>query len=90
MRESNPAGACFHGPAPAADSSATEVHIRADRPEDCGAVRRICADTGFLGQPIDPSLKIANCLPTISATITPAANLTPCWCVSYAAPSGAI
>lgn len=30
------------------------VRIRAYRPEDREAVRRICADTGFLGQPIDP------------------------------------
>ena len=30
------------------------VRIRAYRPGDREAVRRICADTGFLGQPIDP------------------------------------
>jgi hypothetical protein len=28
--------------------------IRPYRPEDRGALRAICADTGFLGQPIDP------------------------------------
>jgi len=28
--------------------------VRAYRPGDLAAVRRICADTGFLGQPIDP------------------------------------
>jgi len=30
------------------------VRLRAYRPSDREAVRRICADTGFLGQPIDP------------------------------------
>jgi GNAT superfamily N-acetyltransferase len=30
------------------------VRLRAYRPEDLAAVRRICADTGFLGRPIDP------------------------------------
>jgi hypothetical protein len=30
------------------------VRIRPYRPEDRAAVRRICADTGFLGRPIDP------------------------------------
>src|SRR5437588_12538382 len=30
------------------------VRIRPYRPEDREAVRRICADTGFLGRPIDP------------------------------------
>jgi GNAT superfamily N-acetyltransferase len=30
------------------------VQVRAYRAEDLQAVRRICADTGFLGQPIDP------------------------------------
>jgi len=31
-----------------------EVHFRPYRPSDLEAVRRICADTGFLGRPIDP------------------------------------
>ena len=31
-----------------------EVFLRPYRPSDLQAVRRICADTGFLGQPIDP------------------------------------
>ena len=31
-----------------------EVLFRPYRPSDLQAVRRICADTGFLGQPIDP------------------------------------
>jgi hypothetical protein len=30
------------------------VSLRPYRPEDLAAVRRICADTGFLGRPIDP------------------------------------
>ena len=30
------------------------VRVRPYRPSDRDAVRRICADTGFLGQPIDP------------------------------------
>jgi len=30
------------------------VQLRPYRPDDLPAVRRICADTGFLGQPIDP------------------------------------
>src|SRR5207248_4664530 len=30
------------------------VRIRPYRPEDREAARRICADTGFLGRPIDP------------------------------------
>jgi len=30
------------------------VRLRAYRPGDLAAVRRICADTGFLGRPIDP------------------------------------
>ena len=30
------------------------VRIRAYRPADRAAIRRICADTGFLGRPIDP------------------------------------
>ena len=28
--------------------------VRAYRPEDRAVIRRICADTGFLGKPIDP------------------------------------
>ena len=36
------------------ENSANEVLIRAYRPTDLVAVRRICADTGFLGQAIDP------------------------------------
>jgi len=30
------------------------IEIRAYRPDDRESVRRLCADTGFLGQPIDP------------------------------------
>ena len=30
------------------------VRVRPYRPDDLDAVRRICADTGFLGNPIDP------------------------------------
>ena len=30
------------------------LHVRPYRPEDRSAIRRICADTGFLGNPIDP------------------------------------
>lgn len=30
------------------------IRLRPYRPEDLDAVRRICADTGFLGNPIDP------------------------------------
>jgi ribosomal protein S18 acetylase RimI-like enzyme len=30
------------------------LRLRSYRPEDLAAVRRICADTGFLGRPIDP------------------------------------
>jgi len=40
-------------PDPAAPHRA-EVRFRPYRPVDLEAVRRICADTGFLGQPIDP------------------------------------
>jgi hypothetical protein len=32
----------------------SHVRVRRYRPEDLEAVRRICADTGFLGKPIDP------------------------------------
>ena len=31
-----------------------KFRVRSYRPEDRAAVRRICADTGFLGKPIDP------------------------------------
>jgi L-amino acid N-acyltransferase YncA len=37
-----------------AERAAARISIRRYRPEDRAAVRRICADTGFLGQPIDP------------------------------------
>jgi hypothetical protein len=30
------------------------IEVRSYRPQDREAVRRLCADTGFLGQPIDP------------------------------------
>jgi len=36
------------------NSDAPKVVIRFYRPEDRAAVRKICADTGFLGMPIDP------------------------------------
>src|SRR5215472_651362 len=36
------------------DRSSREVLFRPYRSSDLQAVRRICADTGFLGQPIDP------------------------------------
>jgi GNAT superfamily N-acetyltransferase len=39
---------------PAADVSPRRIRLRPYRPEDLEAVRRICADTGFLGNPIDP------------------------------------
>ena len=39
---------------PGAGASAGGVRLRAYRTGDRAAVRRICADTGFLGQPIDP------------------------------------
>ncbi|MBV8975470.1 MAG: hypothetical protein JOY74_10130 [Sinobacteraceae bacterium] len=32
----------------------SRIQLRPYRPEDLAAVRRICADTGFLGNPIDP------------------------------------
>jgi hypothetical protein len=38
---------CSRGPVP-------DIVIRPYKPEDRAVVRRICADTGFLGQPIDP------------------------------------
>lgn len=41
-------------PQPDSGASAAGVRLRAYRREDLAAVRRICADTGFLGQPIDP------------------------------------
>jgi len=39
---------------PAGDGSSPRIRVRPYRPEDLEAVRRICADTGFLGRPIDP------------------------------------
>jgi ribosomal protein S18 acetylase RimI-like enzyme len=39
---------------PAEDRSSPRIRVRPYRPEDLQAVRRICADTGFLGHPIDP------------------------------------
>ena len=39
---------------PAEDGSSPRIRVRPYRPEDLEAVRRICADTGFLGRPIDP------------------------------------
>jgi ribosomal protein S18 acetylase RimI-like enzyme len=39
---------------PAADDPHLRIRLRPYRPEDLEAVRRICADTGFLGNPIDP------------------------------------
>jgi hypothetical protein len=47
------AAAISHGEC-AEDADRTEVRLRPYRAEDRTAVRRICADTGFLGQPIDP------------------------------------
>lgn len=41
-------------PRPAAGEVRSRIRVRAYRPGDREAVRRICADTGFLGQPIDP------------------------------------
>jgi ribosomal protein S18 acetylase RimI-like enzyme len=38
----------------AEDDPLHHVRLRPYRPEDLEAVRRICADTGFLGNPIDP------------------------------------
>jgi len=42
----------LHDPDPLAGPGG--VRLRAYRREDRAVVRRICADTGFLGQPIDP------------------------------------
>lgn len=39
---------------PAADDPLPRILLRPYRREDLEAVRRICADTGFLGNPIDP------------------------------------
>jgi hypothetical protein len=39
---------------PESDASPAGVQLRVYRSEDLAAVRRICADTGFLGEPIDP------------------------------------
>jgi len=39
---------------PAEDDAFARLQLRPYRPEDLEAVRRICADTGFLGNPIDP------------------------------------
>jgi GNAT superfamily N-acetyltransferase len=36
------------------DQARNALRLRAYRPSDRPAVRRICCDTGFLGQPIDP------------------------------------
>jgi len=36
------------------ESVAARIRVRRYRAEDLEAVRRICADTGFLGKPIDP------------------------------------
>ena len=36
------------------DEGEGKFRVRPYRPEDRAAVRRICADTGFLGKPIDP------------------------------------
>ena len=44
---------------PGADPSAGGVRFRAYQARDRAAVRRICADTGFLGQPIDPNIAVA-------------------------------
>jgi len=41
-------------PQPAGDVESSRIRVRRYRPEDREAVRRICADTGFLGNPIDP------------------------------------
>jgi GNAT superfamily N-acetyltransferase len=39
---------------PAEYEAPPRIRVRPYRPEDLAAVRRICADTGFLGNPIDP------------------------------------
>jgi len=39
---------------PAAGDPQARIQLRPYRPGDLEAVRRICADTGFLGSPIDP------------------------------------
>jgi hypothetical protein len=39
---------------PAEDVLLPRIRLRPYRPEDREAVRRICADTGYLGNPIDP------------------------------------
>jgi ribosomal protein S18 acetylase RimI-like enzyme len=45
----------FHEPSLAQPKpwSQSEVHVRAYEPGDRRAIRKICCDTGFLGQPID-------------------------------------
>jgi ribosomal protein S18 acetylase RimI-like enzyme len=40
--------------APAEAAARDRIRVRPYDPKDLRAVRRICADTGFLGQPIDP------------------------------------
>lgn len=54
MREANSAGVRTDDSEATKGSSAARVLVRAYRPEDRDAVRRICADTGFLGRRIDP------------------------------------
>jgi ribosomal protein S18 acetylase RimI-like enzyme len=39
---------------PSCESAATRIRVRRYHANDRQAVRRICADTGFLGKPIDP------------------------------------
>ena len=51
LGEANPAGARA---ADTESSASAGVRVRAYRSEDLEAVRRICADTGFLGRAIDP------------------------------------
>lgn len=53
MKEANSAAARIDVPESTAERTAASVLVRAYRPEDRDAVRRICADTGFLGRRID-------------------------------------
>jgi hypothetical protein len=39
------------------------ARIRSYLEEDRPAIRRLCCDTGFLGNPVDGSFKTGNCSP---------------------------
>jgi hypothetical protein len=54
LKEANSAGAHIDDPELPTERPAASVLVRAYRQDDRDAVRRICADTGFLGRRIDP------------------------------------